>query len=122
MPLYVLRKGKKARLFEKTRLADNAFKRFKGLMLESKKNFDYALIFELPAETRYGASIHMLFMRFPIDALFLDSGKKIADFAENLKPWSLNFTPKKKAKFIVEMPAGSIRRFKLEVNDRISLN
>ena len=120
MPLYVFRDGKKARLFEKTRLADSAFKRFKGLMLESRKNFDYALIFELPSETRFGASIHMLFMRFPIDALFLDSGKKIADFAENLKPWSLNYTPIKPASFIVEMPAGTVRKFRLERGERIS--
>lgn len=120
MPLYVFRKGKKARLFEKTKLADSAFKRFKGLMLESKENFDYALIFEFPSETRLGASIHMLFMRFPIDVLFLDSEKKIVDFAEGLKPWNLNYTPKKAAGFIVEMPAGTVRKFRLELGEKIS--
>ena len=104
---------------KKTRLAGTALKRFKGLMLERKENFNYALVFEMPFESRHSASIHMLFVNFPIDVLFLDSGKKIVDIAENLKPWSLNFTPKKPAKFIIEMNVGLAGKFKLKLGERM---
>ena len=102
--------GKK--ITAKVRVADTSFKRFKGLMLERGKNFDYALVFLLPRETRAGASLHMLFVFFPIDVLFLDAGKKVVDKA-TLHPWALNYTPKKAAKFIVELPAGKASQVKL---------
>lgn len=70
---------------------------------------DYALVFELEKETRLGASIHMLFVFFPIDVVYLDSGKKVVDIKSGLKPWSLNYTPKKAAKYFVEFPVGKLR-------------
>jgi len=120
--LFVLRNGKKITIAKKVRIADSAFKRFKGLMLERKENFDYALVFLLPNESRYGASIHSLFMRFPIDVVFLDNGKKIVDLVKGFKPWSLNLTPKKPAGFIVEMREGSIKKFRLENGEKISFS
>jgi hypothetical protein len=104
---------------KRTRLADSSFKRFKGLMLESRENFNYALVFEMPFESRSASSIHMMFMNFPIDALFLDSEKRIVDIAENLQPWVLNFTPKKPAKFIIEMKAGLAKKFKLKADGKM---
>ena len=65
------------------------------------------------------SSIHMMFMNFPIDALFLDSEKRIVDIAENLQPWVLNFTPKKPAKFIIEMKAGLAKKFKLKADGKM---
>ena len=107
----------KSLILKKTRVASSFWQKFKGLMLE--KNIDFALIFELNRATRAGASIHMLFMRQPIDVLFLDEQKKIVDLVINLKPWTLNFTPKKAAAFIVELPAGLIVEKNLKVGQRL---
>ncbi len=88
---------------KKTKFAKTFFEKFKGLMLESEKNFDYALIFTLGYKTRIRASVHMLFVFFPIDIIFLDENKKVVDKA-TLKPWTLNYTPKKPAKYFIELP------------------
>lgn len=87
------------------RLARGFWGNFRGLMFERTENFDYALIFELPAETRLGASVHMMFVFFPIDIIFLNAQKKVVDKAK-LQPWALNCTPKAPAKYFVEMPYG----------------
>lgn len=108
---------KRVRIIEKTKIADSFFRRFKGVMFKKKENFNYGLIFHLAAEGRINASIHMLFVFFPIDAVFLDSEKKVVDIARNLKPFALNYTPKKTAKFIVELPVGSSE--KIGLNDKL---
>ncbi len=100
--LYNRTRNKK--ITEKTRLANTFFEKFKGLMFEKKGRFDYALIFDFGSEKKAGARIHMLFVFFPICAVYLDAGKKVVDMKNNLKPFSLNYTPKKKARFLVELP------------------
>jgi len=97
----------------KVKIADTAFSRFKGLMFEKKKNFDYALVFELAGETRIGASVHMMFVSFPIDIVYLDSKKRVVDKA-TLQPWKLNYTPKKRSKYFVELPNGIAEKIKIK--------
>lgn len=101
---------------EKVRIADSFFKRFKGLMFSKKP--DYALVFELEKEGRINASIHMLFVFYPIDAVYLNSKKKVVDIKLNLKPFSLNYTPKKPAKYFIEFPTGIIEN-KISLNDEL---
>ena len=51
------------------------------------------------------AMIHMCFMSFPIDAVFLDRGLKVLRIVENMKPWS--FSPwVHGASGVLELPAG----------------
>jgi len=75
----------------------------KGLMFEDKKKFNYALVFEFPSESKLGSSLHMLFVFFPIDILFLDKNKTIVDKV-TLEPFTPNYTPKKAAKYVIELP------------------
>lgn len=86
------------------RIADNVFSRAKGLMFSREKNFDYGLIFDLERETKIGASIHMFFVFFPINVVFLDSKKKIIDIKLGLKPWQMT-KPRDKCRYIIELPA-----------------
>lgn len=90
----------------KVKFANGFFGKLRGLMFESRENFDYALVFELGRESRAGASIHMLFVFFPIDVVYLDAGKRVVDVVRRLKPFALNYTPKKAAKYFVELPTG----------------
>ncbi len=94
------------KIIGKVRVAADFFGNLKGLMFERQENFDYALIFGLPVETRLGASVHMMFVFFPIDIVFLDAQKKVVDKA-TLRPWMLNYTPQTAAKYFVEMPLGT---------------
>lgn len=113
MPLRV--DGKK--IINNVRFADNMLLRAKGLMFEKEKNFDYSLIFTFNYESKIGCSLHMLFMNFSVDVLFLNSKKEVVDKV-TLKPWLLNYTPKKAAKYVVESPVGTNKKVKLK--DKIS--
>ena len=51
------------------------------------------------------AMIHMCFMNFPIDAVFLDGDLKVLRVMEELRPWS--FSPwVRGARGVLELPAG----------------
>ncbi|MFC2174399.1 DUF192 domain-containing protein [archaeon] len=88
----------------KVEWATTPWQKFLGLMF--RKEVKKPLVLVLGKESRMGASIHMMFMRFPIDAVFLDTERKVVDTA-TLRPWALNYTPKKPAKYVVEMKAGT---------------
>ncbi|MCX6801675.1 MAG: DUF192 domain-containing protein [Candidatus Diapherotrites archaeon] len=109
-------KTRKLAIAKKVRFADSFFLKFKGLMFEKKERFDYALVFPFGEETRLGASIHMLFVFFPMAAVYLDSGKKVVDIAI-LKPFILNYTPKKPAKYLIELPEEKAKL--VSVGDRL---
>ncbi len=62
-------------------------------------------------------SIHMLFMRFPIDVLYLDRDGRVVKLVHNLAPW--RFSAAWRAKVTIELPAGALRRHGIEVGDTI---
>jgi uncharacterized protein len=72
--------------------------KMKGLMFSRKKT----VIFENQKECI--TSLHMFFVFFPIDVLFLDKNKRIVEIKRNFFPFMM-YTPRKKAKFIVEIPS-----------------
>lgn len=102
-------KTRKKKIIDGVKIADCFSKRLRGLMFASQKKFNYALVFPLESESRMNASIHMLFVFFPIDVLWLDRNKKVVDKREALRPFVLSAVPKKAAKFIVELPAGKAK-------------
>ncbi len=102
--------GKK--IISKTRFAQGFFGNMKGLVFEREENFDYALVFPLPYESRFGASVHMMFVFFPIDIVFLDAQKKVVDKA-TLRPWMINYTPRAAAKYFIELPIGCGEKIKV---------
>lgn len=96
--------------------ADSFMSRFRGLML--KGNIERGLILKIPkGRGRRGSAIHMFFMRIPLDVLFLDEGKKVVDLV-NLKPWQ-TYTPKKAARYVVELEEGSLTSSDTEIGDVI---
>jgi uncharacterized membrane protein (UPF0127 family) len=50
-------------------------------------------------------SIHMLFMRFPIDAVFCDRELRVVGVERNLRPWRL--ASRRGAKVVIELAAGA---------------
>ena len=57
-------------------------------------------------------SIHMLFMRMPIDAVFCDGGLRVVKVVPNLRPW--RFAASRSARFVLEIAAGDAERLGLE--------
>lgn len=54
-------------------------------------------------------TIHMLFVFFPIDVVWLDKNKKVVDKRENVKPFTPWITPGKAAKYVIELPRNTAR-------------
>lgn len=60
-------------------------------------------------------SIHMMFMRFPIDVLYLDRNDRVVKVVHDLAPW--RFSAAWRAKATIELPAGTLRAHGIEVGD-----
>jgi uncharacterized membrane protein (UPF0127 family) len=65
-------------------------------------------------------SIHMFFMRYALDVLFLDKEGHVVFMYKGIKPWRVGRIVRG-AKMAVELPEGVIDRSKTEVGDRVSL-
>jgi uncharacterized membrane protein (UPF0127 family) len=80
-------------------IADRPFVRMKGLLGRSSLDADEGMLF------RPAGSIHMFFMRFPIDAVFCDRELRVLDVERNLQPGKT--AGRKGAKVVVELAAGA---------------
>lgn len=94
----------------------NIFSQMLGLMLHKSIPGDFALIFVLKRPGTVG--VHMLFMLFPIDVIFLDEDKKILGTA-TLKPW-IGHKRMKRVKYIIEMNQGTVERFNLMPGEQLT--
>jgi hypothetical protein len=95
--------------------ADSFIKQVIGLMF--RKSFNGVLIFDMGRLTYDG--IHMLFVRFPIDVVFLDDDKKIVDVKAHVRPWVGTAFPRSLFRYAIELPAGAIERFYLKTGERL---
>ena len=110
----ILNKTTNKKIISKKKIADTFLKRAIGLMFSFKKNFNYGLIFDLKRETVTGAGIHMFFVFFSINVLFLDKNKKIVDY-KRLRPFTI-YQPVKKIRYIIELP---VRCNNYKINDKV---
>lgn len=94
--------------------ADTFISRFKGLMFR-RKPLDKEGLWIKPCN-----SIHMCFMFFPIDVVFLDKDKRVVHLVEELKPWRL-VPPVAHSKSVLELPVGTIKQYQLKKGDRLDL-
>jgi hypothetical protein len=83
--------------------ARNPWTRFRGLMLRRSLAEGQGLVLEP------GGSIHMMFMRFAIDAVFYDREGKVTKVARNLRPWIGLAFGGRGSRGVVELPAGAAR-------------
>lgn len=76
-----------------------------GLMFSRARN----LVFVFDDEEIRG--LHMLFVFYPIDVLFLDKNKKVVEKAR-LRPFQF-YNSKKKAMYVLELKRGSTDKIKI---------
>jgi uncharacterized membrane protein (UPF0127 family)/CheY-like chemotaxis protein len=94
-------------------LADGPLSRMRGLLGRSGlANGEGMLLSPAP-------SIHTAFMRFPIDAVFLDRELQVLGIVEQLRPWRV--ASRRKARAVLELAAGESARCGLRVGDRLGL-
>ena len=106
--------AKKRILAVNPKFCGDIFSKFIGLMFSADKN--KSMIFKFDKEQII--SLHMFFVFYPIDVLFLDKKKIVVDKKENFMPFTF-YNSKKKAMFAVELPNGTIKKTKTEPGDKI---
>jgi uncharacterized membrane protein (UPF0127 family) len=98
---------------ERCTVAATPLRRLKGLLGRKRLDADEGLLI------RPTSSIHMFFMRFPIDAVFLDRELVVQKVVPDLKPWHVAFG--RGAKSVVELRAGTAARHGVTPGDRLAI-
>lgn len=94
-------------------IADGPLRRMRGLMGRQGLPAGEGLLI------RPALAVHTAFMRFPIDALFLDRELTVLAIVEGLVPWRA--AARRGARSVLELSAGEAARCKVETGDRMEL-
>ena len=98
----------------KIKYANTFWGRLIGLQFQKKPIIDEGLLI-----TKCN-SIHMFFMRFPIDVVFLDQSNQVIKVVPHLRPWRI-VPPVETASSTLELPIGTIVKRNISVGDTINL-
>lgn len=98
---------------ERAMLADRAHTRLRGLLGRPELPRGEGLLL-VPAP-----SIHTAFMRFEIDALFLDRELRVLRVVRRLAPWKA--AAKRHARSVLELASGEAERLDVQVGDQLAI-
>ncbi|MCK5178892.1 MAG: DUF192 domain-containing protein [Candidatus Omnitrophica bacterium] len=112
--LSIINTTKNTVIAQKARIADTFFSRMVGLLNRSSLLKDEALIITCCQ------SIHMFFMRFAIDAIFVDKNNCVVGIVKGIKPFCLSriFF---RSSYVVETPEGIIVQTETSLGDKIEI-
>jgi uncharacterized membrane protein (UPF0127 family) len=96
---------------ERCRVAASPSSRLRGLLGRKGLETGEGLLL------RPASSIHTWFMRFPIDAVFVDPDGTVVRIAGDLRPWRV--AGRRGARSVLELAAGECERRGLETGDRV---
>lgn len=100
--LYIIDKdGNKKKVVKHLAVANTVYKRMKGLIGSDGLQEGEGLLL-YPCN-----SIHMFFMKFPIDVIYLDKDKNILHVTHNMQPWKVGRVIKN-AYYVLELPANTV--------------
>jgi uncharacterized protein len=96
---------------ERCVLADGPLTRMRGLLGRRALPIGQGLLL------RPAGSIHTLFMRFPIDAVFLDGERRVVKVVAGLRPWRA--AAGRGARAVLELPAGEAGERGVRAGDQL---
>lgn len=99
----------------RSRIADSVVKRAVGLMFS--KPTEAAMILKFPKDVPI--SLHTYFVFFPIDILLVNNKLRVVEMISAMQPFT-TYTAKSKASYVVELPAGTIKKTRTRVGDEIA--
>jgi len=95
-------------------VADTAWTRLVGLLSRSSLARGEGLLIT-PC-----SSIHMFFMRFPIDAVYLNRACRVVGLDAELRPWQVGRFYRG-TRHVIELPVGTIAASGTEVGDSVAV-
>lgn len=109
---------KKQTIVDNFIICNSHLSKARGLMFRRKKYIkNNSLIFIFKKQRIM--DMHMFFVFYPIDILFLDANKKITEIKKKFLPFTV-YSSKKSAKYVIELPKGSIEQKDISVNDELT--
>jgi uncharacterized membrane protein (UPF0127 family) len=111
LPLTRVRTESGKLVCERCEMADTAFARARGLLGRSGLEPGGGMLID-----RAG-SVHMFFMRFPIDVVFLSRDRTVVGVRHRLRPWRA--AAARRAVASLELPAGRAAEAGVEKGDRL---
>ncbi len=102
-----------------TEIADTPAKQQLGLSYRDSITSNNAMLFVFPVAGNY--QFWMKDMNFPIDIMWLDSGKKIIYIEKNLSPatYPQSFGPAVASQYVIEVANGTADRLRLSLGDNV---
>ncbi len=113
-PIVSVRTHEGAPVCPSCELAKNPLRRMKGLLGRRALGEDEGLLL------RPASSVHTLFMRFPIDLVFLDRELRVLRVAEDTRPWRIAYT--RRSRMVLELPAGAAARRGLRAGEQLVIS
>lgn len=86
--------------------------RFRGLMFRDTIKTDEGLLLTEVSESRINTSIHMLFMKFDIAAIWINNNFQVVD-AKLAKKWKLAYLPSQPARYTLEIHPSRLHDFQI---------
>ena len=100
-------------------IADNDFETQTGLMYRESMKANRGMLFIFPDSRP--RSFYMKNTKIALDLIYLDESKTIVSFQENAKPLDESSLPSNAAaKYVLEVNAGLVKQWQLEVGDNMS--
>ena len=113
----IINSTKKSKVSNDYMLCRSVSSKALGLMFSNEaKVRRHALLFEFNKPSIQ--SMHMFFVFYPIDLIFLDDKKKVVEMKKRFLPFT-TYTPNKMSKYVIELPSGTITRSKTDVGDTV---
>lgn len=100
-------------LADKAKYFDNFFFKAKGLMFTRPLRRGHGLILVAPNEGILETTIHMLFVFYPVDIIWLNSEKIVVDIKQKVLPFIPWIIPKEPAKYVVELPINTAKHIRI---------
>lgn len=101
--------GRDEVLLARAKWCDTFGSKFRGFMFKPTLAPDEALVLVEKGENRLNTAIHMLFMRFDLGVVWVNSAGKVVD-KTYAKRWRLQYTPSDAAQYVIEMHPSLLAR------------
>jgi uncharacterized membrane protein (UPF0127 family) len=98
---------------ERCEMPESSFARMRGLLGRDGLEPGTGMLIDS------APSVHMFFMRFPIDVVFLDRDRKVVGVRHRLRPWRV--AGARRAVAALELPAGAASAAGVEEGDELVL-
>ena len=116
--MMLILKNKKRGFETSSIVCSSLFSQIKGLMFAPPLKKNHSILIKFKKERNI--PIHMMFVFYPIDAVWLDKDYKIVHIARNIKPFISYINPKKQAVAVLETMSSHVNN--LIIGDILTAN